>query len=239
MKASRLILVNVLVLVGLAIVAALVFYYYSTQSHYVSSQDASISATTVPVVANTPGALTTFSVQVGQHVKAGQVIATETVAASSTAATSTSSKVDPPSTGHGTTSPSPATTTVPITAPVAGDVATTSVAAGQDVGAGTPLLTLVQLKTAYVTANISETSIRHIRVGESVDVTVNAIPGVTFHGTVTSVAPATQSFFSLIPASATAGTYVQTTQRIPVNIRLHTMGYTLLPGESCSVRVHT
>lgn len=234
MKASRLILVNVLVLVGLAIVAALAFYYYSTQSHYVSSQDASISATTVPVVANTPGALTTFSVQVGQHVTAGQVIATETVAAAST-----SSKVDPPSTGHGSTSTIPATTTVPITAPVAGDVATTSAAVGQDVGAGTPLLTLVQLKTAYVTANIPETSIRHIRVGESVDVTVNAIPGVTFHGTVTAVAPATQSFFSLIPASATAGTYVQTTQRIPVNIRLHTMGYTLLPGESCSVRVHT
>lgn len=237
MKARRLILVNVLVLVGLAIVAAVVFYYYSTQSHYVSSQDASISATTVPVVASADGALTSFSVQVGQHVKAGQVIATETVAASSTAATSTTSKVDPPTAGHGTTSP--AASSVQIKAPVAGDVATTSVAAGQDVGAGTPLLTLVQLKTVYVTANIPETSIRHIRVGESVDVTVNAIPGVTFHGTVTAVAPATQSFFSLIPASATAGTYVQTTQRIPVNIRLHTMGYTLLPGESCSVRVHT
>ena len=236
MKASRLILVNVLVLGGLAIVAALVFYYYSTQSHYVSSQDASISATTVPGVASSAGALTTFSVQVGQHVKAGQVIATETVAASSTA---TANKVDPPSAGHGATSTSPATTTVPITAPVAGDVATTSAAVGQDVGAGTPLLTLVQLQTAYVTANIPETSIRHIRVGESVDVTVNAIPGVTFHGTVTAVAPATQSFFSLIPASATAGTYVQTVQRIPVNIRLHPMGYTLLPGESCSVRVHT
>ncbi len=234
MKASRLILVNALVLVGLASVAALAFYYYSTQSHYVSSQDASISATTVPVVANVPGSLTTFSVQVGQHVKAGQVIATETVAASGTA-----SKVDPPSAGHGAASGSSAAATVQITAPVAGDVATTSAAAGQEVGAGTPLLTLVQLKTAYVTANIPETSIRHIRVGESVDVTVNAIPGVTFHGTVTAVAPATESFFSLIPASATAGTYVPTTQRIPVDIRVHTMGYTLLPGESCSVRVHT
>lgn len=234
MKASRLILVNVLVLVGLAIVAALAFYYYTTQSHYVSSQDASISATTVPVVASTAGALTTFSVQVGQHVQAGQVIATEAVATSGAA-----SKVDPPSAGQGAGSATPTMSTIPIKAPVAGDVATTSVAAGQDVGAGTPLMTLVQLKTAYVTANIAETNIRRIRVGESVDVTVNAIPGVTFHGTVTAIAPATQSFFSLIPASATAGTYVPTTQRIPVNIRLHTMGYTLLPGESCSVRVHT
>ena len=234
MKASRLILVNVLVLVGLAIVAALAFYYYTTQSHYVSSQDASISATTVPVVASTAGALTTFSVQVGQHVRAGQVIATEVVAASGAA-----SMVDPPSAGQGAASVAPTRSTIQITAPVAGDVAATSVAAGQDVGAGTPLMTLVQLKTAYVTANIPETNIRRIRVGESVDVTVNAIPGVTFHGTVTAIAPATQSFFSLIPASATAGTYVQTTQRIPVNIRLHTMGDTLLPGESCSVRVHT
>ncbi len=238
MKASRLILVNVLILVGLAIVGALAFYYYSTQSHYVSSQDASIAATTVPVVASAPGSLATLTVAVGQHVAKGQVIGTEAVAAQSTAAragaSTAAAKSDPPSSGV-----SAATTTIPIVAPVAGDVAATSAAAGQDVAAGTPLLTLVQLKTAYVTANIPETNIRHIHVGESVDVTVNAIPGVTFHGTVTAVAPATQSFFSLIPASATAGTYVQTTQRIPVNIRLHTMGYTLLPGESCSVRVHT
>lgn len=237
MKASRLILVNVLVLVGLAIVAALAFYYYSTQSHYVSSQDASIAATTVPVVASAPGSLAKLTVAVGQHVRKGQVIGTEAVAAQGTAsgASTTAAKSSPPASGARALG----SATIPIVAPVSGDVATTSAAVGQEVAAGTPLLTLVQLKTAYVTANIPETSIRHIRVGESVDVTVNAIPGVTFHGAVTAVAPATQSFFSLIPASATAGTYVQTTQRIPVNIRLHTMGYTLLPGESCSVRVHT
>jgi multidrug resistance efflux pump len=168
-------------------------------------------------------------VAVGQHVSAGQVIGTEAVEVQSASSNAKSAS----------TTNAPTVSRVNITAPVSGDVATTSVAAGQDVAAGTPLVTLVQLNTVYVTANITETNIRNVHRGESVNVTVNAVPGVTFHGTVTAVAPATQSFFSLIPASATAGTYVQTVQRIPVNIRLHTMGYTLLPGESCSVRVHT
>jgi multidrug resistance efflux pump len=229
MKAGRLVLINVLVLVGLAIVAALVFYYYSTNSNYVTSADASISATTVPVVATAPGKLATFTAAVGQHVRAGQVIGTEAIQVQSV---STGAK-------GGTSTGVPSTSTISITAPVAGDVATTSVAAGQVVGAGTPLVTLVQLNTVYVTANIPETKIQNIHKGEAVDVTVNAVPNVTFHGTVVAVAPATQSFFSLIPASATAGTYVQTTQRIPVIIRIHTMGYRLLPGESSAVRIHT
>ena len=67
----------------------------------------------------------------------------------------------------------------------------------------------------------------------------SAYPGVTFHGHVTAIAPATQSFFSLIPTSATAGTYIQTVQRVPVNIQIHTDGHTLLPGESMSVTFHT
>jgi|BEDMetMinimDraft_2_1075160.scaffolds.fasta_scaffold06630_2 multidrug resistance efflux pump len=231
MKSSRIVLINILVIVALIIIGGVAAYYWNQNTNYVVSQDASVTADTVPVVATASGTLQGLNLAVGQRVNRGQVLATETVAAPASAAA--------PAPGGKTTSPAPSgPSTVAIVAPVDGTVASVNAANGQTVAAGTPIATLVELRTVQIVANIPETKIHQVAVGQTVDVTVDAQPGVTFHGTVAAIQPATQSFFSLIPTTATAGSYTKVIQRVPVIINIETAGYTLLPGENAEVRIH-
>lgn len=217
MKLSRIILINLMVIVALVLVGALIAYYWVQNYNYVSSQDASIAAPTVQVVAPAAGVLSGIHVTVGQHVTKGQVIGQETVAAPGKAAMSGG--------------------TVNITAPITGSVASIQAYAGQSVAQGTALLSAVRLNQITVVANILETKIHRIRIGQTVSIHVDAHPGVTFTGHVSAIQPATQSFFSLLPTSASAGSYTKVVQRVPVTIAINAAGYTLLPGESCEVRV--
>lgn len=232
MKSSRIVLINILVIVALIIIGGVAAYYWNQNTNYVVSQDASVTADTVPVVATASGTLQGLNLSVGQRVRRGQVLATETVAAPASAAA--------PAAAGGKAAPAtpPAPTTVDVVAPVDGTVASVAATDGQTVAAGTPVATLVQLSTVQIVANIPETKIHQVSVGQTVDVTVDAQPGVTFHGTVAAIQPATQSFFSLIPTTATAGSYTKVIQRVPVIIKIDTAGYTLLPGENAEVRIH-
>lgn len=216
MKGSRIILINVLVLVALAIIGAAGAYYYTQSTNYVTSQDANVTSASVPAIALQPGIVRTFSATVGQRVTKGQVLGTEALTPVTKGAPST----------------------VNLVAPATGTIAVVDAVPGQTVGTGSPLFTEVKLGSVYVVANIPETKIHSLKVGQTVDITVDAEPGVTFHGAVQAISPATQSFFSLIPTAATSGSYTKVTQRVPVTISINTAGYTLLPGESCEVRIH-
>lgn len=226
MKQSRVILINVLIIVALILIGGIVAYYWSQSYDYVSTQDAAISAPTIPIAAQSSGTVQDLSVTTGQRVSQGQTIAQETVAATTV------------TTAKGSKTPAAAgTTLINITAPVAGYVANVSVANGQAVAAGTPLFTLVQLSKVNVVANIPETKIRNVSVGQSATIYVDAHPGVSFTGTVEAIQPTTQSFFSLIPTAATSGTYTKVTQRVPVELSIDAAGYSLLPGEDAEVRI--
>lgn len=221
MKQGRLILINILILVAVILIGGLGAYYWNQSYNYVSTQDGVVSSPTIPVPALAAGTIQGLSLHVGQQVTKGQVIAQETVAGTVTSGKSTTST----------------TSTVNIVAPASGTVATVSAANGQVVGAGTALFTEVKLNQVTVVANIPESKIRHVSVGQTATVYVDAHPGVSFTATVKAIQPTTQSFFSLIPTAATSGTYTKVTQRIPVILSINTAGYTLLPGESCEVRI--
>ena len=234
MKGSRLILINVLVLLALVVVGGVVAYYYTQGNNYVNTQDAAISAPTVPVLAMAGGVVETLHLEVGQAIRKGEVIGTERVAVTST----TSSTTKASGAHHAATVTTPTSTLVNIKAPVTGQVAQVQATVGETVGVGSPLFTAVQLGKAYVTANILETEISKVHRNQTVSITVDAQPGVTFQGKVMAIDPATQSYFSLIPTQATAGTYTKVVQRVPVVISLQSQGYQLLPGESCEVQIH-
>ncbi|HXT79398.1 MAG TPA: HlyD family secretion protein [Acetobacteraceae bacterium] len=104
-----------------------------------------------------------------------------------------------------------------LTAPVAGIVAHRSVAVGNYVTPGQPLFAIVQ-DERWVTANFKETQLAAIRPGQKVDIEIDAIPGVTFHGRVDSFQPGTGSAFSVLPAENATGNYVKIVQRVPVRI---------------------
>lgn len=106
-----------------------------------------------------------------------------------------------------------------IVAPVGGVVANKTVEIGQDLQAGQEMLDISQIDDIWITANFKETQLRHMRPGQSVDVTVDAFDQ-TFHGYVESMPGATGAVVSLLPPENATGNYVKVVQRLPVRIRL-------------------
>jgi membrane fusion protein, multidrug efflux system len=105
-----------------------------------------------------------------------------------------------------------------IVAPFDGVVGTLSVRVGNYVAPGTALLAVVPVARAYVVANFEETDLAHVVRGERARITVDALPGHVFTGTVDSLAPASGITFSPIPPDNATGNFTKIVQRIPVKI---------------------
>lgn len=121
-----------------------------------------------------------------------------------------------------------------------GYVGEKNVEVGQTVNAGSTLLTVIP-KHVYITANFKETQMGNMRVGQPVDIKVDAYKGVTFHGHVESINPASQNTYALVPAQNATGNFVKVTQRIPVRIAIDDprSDYPLRPGMSVETSVKT
>jgi membrane fusion protein (multidrug efflux system) len=76
------------------------------------------------------------------------------------------------------------------------------------------------LAAAYVVANYKETQLTDVRPGQSVAISVDMFPGVTFNGHVGSIAPASGQEFALLPPDNATGNFTKVVQRIPVKIVL-------------------
>ena len=104
-----------------------------------------------------------------------------------------------------------------IVAPVTGTVTHRSVDVGNYVNPGQPLFALVQ-DDRWVTANFKETQLDRIHRGDAVDIFVDAVPSIQFHGRVDSIQSGTGAVFSSLPAENATGNYVKIVQRVPVKI---------------------
>jgi membrane fusion protein (multidrug efflux system) len=107
-----------------------------------------------------------------------------------------------------------------IRAPIDGVVGNRAVRAGQLVRPGQALLSIVPVEAAYVVANFKETQLADMRVGQPVEVAVDAYGGRTFRGTIESLSPASGAQFALIPSDTATGNFTRIVQRVPVRIRL-------------------
>ena len=107
-----------------------------------------------------------------------------------------------------------------VLAPVAGVVSMKKVEPGQVVQRDQPLMAIVPLDDIWVTANFKEDQLNHMRVGQSVTISVDAYGGRKYDGRVESIAAATGARFSLLPPENATGNYVKVVQRIPVKIVL-------------------
>ena len=105
-----------------------------------------------------------------------------------------------------------------ITAPCDGYTSRKEIQVGQLVQPGQTLLDIVDSNDIWVAANYKETQLRHIESGSKVEIKVDAIPNVTFNGTVKSISTATGASLSLMPQDNSAGNFVKVRQRIPVRI---------------------
>lgn len=91
---------------------------------------------------------------------------------------------------------------------------------GQLMQPGQPLATITDDTDVWVIANYRETQLNHIKVGAKVKIAADAIPDVTYEGTVQSIASATGTATSVVPQDNATGNFVKVEQRVPVRISL-------------------
>ncbi|HMA48275.1 MAG TPA: HlyD family secretion protein [Magnetospirillaceae bacterium] len=128
-----------------------------------------------------------------------------------------------------------------LRAPVDGYVGNRSGRNGAYATIGAQLLSVVPAQGLWVDANFKESQLAHMRPGQTVTVQADVLPGQTFQGTVTSLAPATGAQFSILPAENATGNFTKIVQRVPVRIALSgdaaTLG-NLRPGLSVTAEVN-
>jgi membrane fusion protein, multidrug efflux system len=126
-----------------------------------------------------------------------------------------------------------------IVAPVDGMVSNRTVEVGQNVAPGQELMKIIPLEDVWITANFKETQLREMKIGQKVDIKVDAT-GRDYKGKVDSVAGASGARFSLLPPENATGNYVKVVQRIPVKIVLEpgaNKDHELRPGMSVEPKV--
>ncbi len=107
-----------------------------------------------------------------------------------------------------------------IYAPVGGVVSKKAIQSGQLIQPGQPMMSLVQSKEIWVTANYKETQLEGMNINNPVIIKVDAFPHLEFKGKVQSFGGAMGGKFSLIPPDNAAGNFVKVVQRISIRIAL-------------------
>lgn len=206
---TRLIIANVVgVLVICFFIGAGAYFYYE-KANFIKTEDAVVAADMMPVVAPAPGVLTSWNIQEGVDVSDKSIVG----------------------------GVSDGTKTIPVSSRMKGKVIKNDARAGVPVQAGQVLAQEADMDHLYVIANIKETRLKDVRIGQSVDVTVDGDPDATFEGEVKSIGYATNSVFSVLPQQGSTGSYTKVTQKIPVKISINQASSKVLPGMNAEVKI--
>ncbi len=128
-----------------------------------------------------------------------------------------------------------------ITAPRDGQLGQIGVRLGAYVNSGAQLMALVPPQL-WVIANMKETQMDKVQVGQPVTFTVDALNHRKFHGTVQRISPGTGAEFALLQADNATGNFVKIAQRVPVRITVdpnQAESERLRPGLSVVVSIDT
>lgn len=216
MSTKRLLLLNIIVLIVLVGGGFAAYSYYNRSVNYLTTDNAQISGQQVTIASPANGKLTDWKGKVGDHFSKNDEIGTVTALGAD----------GKPS-------------TVSITLPSSGTVVQSNAVKDSFVGAGIPLAQVYDLDKLWVTANIEETSIDEISVGQDVDIYVDAFPNNALKGKIEKIGLATAGTFSLLPNTNSTSNYTKVTQVIPVNISIDDYkGLELVPGMNTTVRIH-
>jgi membrane fusion protein (multidrug efflux system) len=123
-----------------------------------------------------------------------------------------------------------------LRAPFDGIIDQTFIHAGDYVQAGQWLMMMHDPNDVWVEANIKETAVGRVRVGQKATVTVDAYAGV-LHGRVQRVGNAATNQFALLPSPNPSGNFTKITQRVPVRIAIDKPEHPLQPGLMVEVAI--
>lgn len=129
-----------------------------------------------------------------------------------------------------------------ITAPFDGQLNKIKLNIGSLVISGTEVVTVTPNKTPYIIANLKETQLKNVYVGQAVSITVDAFPDFVFKGVVRDIGAQSSGESALIPADNSSGNFTKVVQRIPVYISFLSEQNSLSrlrPGMSVVVNIDT
>ncbi len=104
-----------------------------------------------------------------------------------------------------------------VRAPSDGFITMRSAQLGGYLTAGQPMFLLVTPEV-WVTANFKESQLGRMRIGDPVDVEIDAYSAINLRGHVQSIQYGTGARFSAFPAENATGNFVKIVQRVPVKI---------------------
>lgn len=107
-----------------------------------------------------------------------------------------------------------------LRAPFTGQIAKRWQWKGNVITKGQAIFSLYDLDNVWVLANLQETDVAPIKMGDSVEISVDAYPDRTFTGKIFAIQGSAASQFSLIPPDNATGNYTKIEQRIPIKISI-------------------
>jgi multidrug resistance efflux pump len=216
------ILIGALLIIG--------FFWYNGY-YFVATDDARISADLISVNPQMPGRINNLNVQIGDVVNQGDKLGS----------LDTSSVMGTTDINLSAMSQSAGANAYKseILAPIAGKVIQINVKQGQAVTASQSLMMLANTSDMYIGANIEETKINKLDVGQLVEIQVDAYPGQKFIGQIDSIGEAANSVFALMPVQSSNGNYTKVTQTIPIRVRFPELaGLSAKLGMNATIKIH-
>ncbi|MHB1626793.1 MAG: HlyD family secretion protein [Bacilli bacterium] len=211
MAKARVISLSVIGIIAFLIIVIGGGWYVYEQQTYVSTADASVQGTLVPLTAPGNGTLTGWRAAVGKAVNQNTLLGTVEGLSGN----------------------------VNLSAPITGTVVQNLAVDHETVVPGEPLGYMVDLNNLQIVANVQETEINNVAVGKTVNITISAYPNTTFTGTVTQIGSASSVVTNGIPNTSLSGTFNKETQRVPVYISIAgSEGKDLMPGMSAQVSIY-
>ena len=101
-----------------------------------------------------------------------------------------------------------------------GVIAKLNLEEGEYIDVGKILFAIVDEKKAWVEANLKETELTNIKVGQLAFFTPDTYPNSSWSAQVESISPATGAEFSILPPQNSSGNWVKVVQRIPVRLSI-------------------
>lgn len=215
MKDKRRIIMLTLVCILVVVVGGIGGYYIYNNTYFITTEDAKVTGDLVKVSPQINGRLLELNVTEGDRVFQDQILGRQE--AVNLSDTSLDQSV--------------------IRAPISGVVVKKQGNVGEIISAGQSLAVIVDPASLYVNANIEETKVGKLAVGQKVEIAIDQFPNVPFFGTVAFIGEAANSAFSLLPTS-TSGVFTKVVQKIPVKIKFAHAYPNLSPGTNSVVKIH-
>jgi multidrug resistance efflux pump len=230
-KTRRRVPLRLILLIGgpiLTVLAATLSYSaYREGVQYVSTDNAQVTGQPVQVGSMNAGRVDAITVTIGSRVHRNDVLARVALPSQTGLAQNGQPRFD---------FLGSADSRVEVAAPFDGVVIALPAAVGANVAPGQPIVSIVNPTEMWVNANIEETMVGRVKVGQVAQVHVDAL-GADLSGRVEAITPATASSFSLLPTNASSGNFTKIVQLVPVRISMNLGDRPVLLGTSVEVKI--